>query len=381
MKIDILRPNVYLDVSIGNEQVGRIVIELYSDLAPKACENFLNLCKGYQISNDIIGLKNTVFHKVLKNFVIQGGDVDYKYGQDYPPKSLGSGSVSTINNQLPFEDENLSEAIDTPFKLCMANNSSKNANGSQFFISTYSQSHLTGKHTVFGKVIFGKSVVREIEKVNTNSENVPIDPVIITDCGEWNSEMPVPIYNASYDQIGGDIYEEYPDDDENIDKNSSESVYYASDKIKTSGNLLLKAGDKKSALFKYKKCLRYVMEYFPDPDDEPQWYSKYEALKKSLYLNMSLVCLQLEQYSKSVDYANYLLEMQIATSQDKAKAHFRKGSSLFKLKKYPLALTEFKNAHSLMPNDAAIQKELEKCEEIVENRKKEEKSKYAKFFS
>lgn len=382
MKIEEVRPNVYLDISIGQEKIGRIVLQLYSDLAPKATENFLNLCNGYQLDGKTIGLQNTVFHKVLKNFVIQGGDVAYKYNaEDYPAQSLGSGTVSTINNQLPFEDENLTEEIDSPFKLCMSNDSTKDANGSQFFISTYSQSHLSGKHTVFGKVLHGKSVVREVEKVNTGSDNIPVEPVVITACGEWNSEMPIPIYNASYDQRGGDIYEEYPDDDENIDKNSSESVYYASEKIKASGNLLLKAGDKNSALLKYKKCLRYVMEYFPDPDDEPQWYAKYESIKKSLYLNMALVCLQLEKFSKSIDYASYLLDMNNCTPQDRAKAHFRKGSSLFKLRKYPLAMKEFKEARTLMPDDAAIQKECDKCQEMIERQAKEEKSKYAKFFS
>lgn len=381
MKIEVVRPTVYLDTQIGEKQIGRVVLELYSDLAPKATENFLNLCNGTSVDGRVIELNNTVFHKVLKNFVIQGGDVDYKYDNTtYPSKTLGSGSISTINSHQPFEDENLTEAIDVPFKLCMANNSTKDANGSQFFISTYNQAHLTGKHTVFGRVIHGKAVVREIEKVDITLDHIPKLPVIITDCGDWNSNMPVPVYIASYDQRGGDIYEEYPDDDSSIDKNSSESVFYAAEKIKASGNLFIKAGDKDSALLKYKKCHRYVMEYFPDPDDEPQWYAKYQELKKSLYLNMSLAYLQLKNYPNTIDYSDFVLDIPSATSKDKAKALFRKGQSLVNLKKYSLALKEFQTANALVPEDAAIENELKKCEVILENQKKEEKLKYAKFF-
>jgi cyclophilin family peptidyl-prolyl cis-trans isomerase len=382
MKIEPERPFVYFDVSIGQSKVGRIVFQLFSDLAPLATENFINLCHGTVINDRPLGYKNTVFHRVIKNFIIQGGDVDSVYSQEtYPCEKLGQASISTINHHQLFKDENLTEPLDDSFKLCMANDSQPDSNGSQFFITTLAQPHLTGKHTVFGTVVHGKSVVREIEKSSTRKDNVPETPVIITDCGDWNIDMPVPIFNASYDQRGGDIFEEYPDDDSHIDKESSESVYHASVKIKESGTLLFKAGDKQSALFKYRKCLRYVMEYFPDQDDEPQWFEKYQALKKSLYLNLSLVSLQLSQFQRAVDYATYLLEMDTISSQEKAKAHFRKGSGLVQLRKYKPALVELKSAQSLVPDDVAIQRELTRCEELLLQQKNLEKKKYAKFFS
>ncbi|KAK6455748.1 cyclophilin-like domain-containing protein [Scheffersomyces xylosifermentans] len=391
MKVTAVRPFAFLDISIGGKEIGRIVVELYDDLAPKSSKNFINLCKGVEAKNqetqgvETLGYKNTVFHRVLKNFVIQGGDL--KYGKvdassNYPHEKLGQGNISTIDPPALIEGENLTEPLDGPFKLCMANNGNKDANGSQFFITTYPQPHLTGHHTVFGRVVHGKSVVREVERVRTNKENIPNkdEVVLIHNCGEWDESMSVPVFNASYDTRGGDIYEEYPDDDEHIDKESSESVYIASTKIKESGTLLFKAGEKQQAFLKYRKCMRYIMEYIPDEDQEPEWYAKYIDLKKKVYLNLSLVCLQLKNYTKAVDYSSYLLEMGNLSNQDKAKAHFRKGSSLIELKKYKLALADLNAAHSIVPDDVAINRELTRCEGLLEVQKQAEKAKYAKFF-
>lgn len=385
MKVEPVRPHVYLDISIGARDVGRIVIELFDDLAPKSTENFINLCDGVSLDGEILGYKNNVFHRVIKNFVIQAGDL--KYGQfssvdAYYQEDIGKGNISTVDPPNMIEGENLSEALDAPFKVCMANSGDKNANGSQFFITTYPLPHLTGRHSVFGRVIHGKSVVREVERVNTNKENIPKkeEIVLIKDCGKWDESMPVPIFNASYDTRGGDIYEEFPDDDEHIDKESSESVYEAASRIKESGTLLFKAGKKQEAFLKYRKCMRYIMEYIPDQDQEPEWYEKYIDLKKKVYLNLSLVCLQLKNYVKAVDYSSYLLEMDNASSQEKAKAHFRKGSGLIELKKNNLALVDLEAANKLVPDDAAINRELTRCQDLIERQKKEEKAKYAKFF-
>lgn len=377
MKVEVIKPHAYLDISLGGTNLGRVVVELYQDLAPKAVENFLSLT---QATNDV-NFKNTYFHRVIKNFMIQAGDTTYgQLNGNYPSPDVGKGGYCVFG--APFPDENLA-AIDKPFLLCMAN-SGPNTNKSQFFISTYSLSHLNGKHTVFGRVIHGKSIIREVENVITNSDNVPVkeDAVVITGCGEWSEGDEVPIYNASYDQIGGDIYEEYPDDDEHINKESSESVYEAASKIKDSGGLLFKKGEKQQAFLKYKKCLRYVMEYFPDPDDEPQWFSKYLELKKKLYLNLSLVCLQLKSFNKCIDYSEYLIDMSSQLNkQELAKANFRKGSALVHTKKYKEALGSLKAAQVMIPEDKIIEKEVVNCEKALEQQKKDEKAKYAKFFS
>lgn len=377
MKVEIVRPYAYFDISVGDNNLGRVVVELFDDLAPKAVENFLSLCKGTKDA----GFKDTYFHRVIKNFMIQGGDTTYgQAAGSYPNPDIGKGGYCVFG--APFEDENLAD-IDKPFLLCMAN-SGPNTNKSQFFISTYTLSHLNGKHTVFGKVVHGKSIIREVEAVNTDSNNVPVkeEKVVIHGCGEWSEGDEVPIYNASYDQIGGDIYEEYPDDDEHINKESSESVFEAASKIKDSGGLLFKKGEKQQAFLKYKKCLRYVMEYFPDPDDEPQWFAKYQDLKKKLYLNLSLVCLQLKNYKKCIDYSEYLIDMKsLLNKQELAKANFRKGSGLVQMKRYKEALGHLVEAQGLIPEDKVIAKEVENCQRLIDQQKKNEKAKYAKFFS
>ncbi|ODV76792.1 uncharacterized protein CANTADRAFT_27564 [Suhomyces tanzawaensis NRRL Y-17324] len=384
MKVEPVRSKAFLDITIDDKDVGRIVLELFDDLAPKLTQNFLNLCKGIEANGKVLSYKDTVFHRVLKNFVIQAGDL--KYGQtpkaEYPHADVGKGNVSSFNEEGLFEDENLLEPLDGPFKLCMANDGQKDSNGSQFFITTYPQPHLNGKHSIFGTVLHGKSVVREVERVDTSKDNVPVPSSIvrIKNCGEWTEGMEVPIFNASYNQIGGDIYEEYPEDDGTIDKDSSESVFIASSIIKESGGLLFKAADFQLALFKYKKCLRYVMEYIPDQDQEPEWYSKYYDLKKKLYLNLALVCAKLGDFQKSHDYSVYLLESDNLSASEKAKGHFRKGCSLMELRKYELALKDLTVAHELLPNDKVIENSMQKCTELAEGKKKAEKAKYAKFF-
>lgn len=358
-------PCAFLDVSIGSSQCGRIVVQLYEDRAPLATSRFLeNLPK----------LKDTYFHRVIKNFMIQGGDLEFGKAENYGSERVGTGTSAS-----PFEDENLSEKIDGPFKLCMAN-SGPNTNGTQFFILTYPAPHLDGKHTVFGRVIHGKSVVRDIERVSTNKANLPLkdELPIITDSGEWSEGDPVPIYNACYDQVGGDIYEEYPDDDENIDKELFKPALDAATIIKNSGGELFKKGEVQKAFLKYRKSLRYVMEFMPDEDLEPELYSQFIDLKKKLYLNLSLVCLKLQNFSRCVDYGTFLLDMKL-TEAEKAKTLYRMGSAQTGLKKYEEAIKLLGEAKKILA-DAGILKELSRAEELQEAAKKREKAKYAKFF-
>ncbi|SGZ53658.1 CIC11C00000002102 [Sungouiella intermedia] len=365
MKVEIVQPMAYLDVSIGNEACGRIVVELYQDKAPLATSNFLKL---------LLKLPGTYFHRVIKNFMIQGGDVEYGKSSSFNDERVGTGRAVA-----EFADENLTEKLDGPFKLCMAN-SGPNTNSSQFFITTYPAPHLDGKHTVFGRVIHGKSVVRAIEKVQTTKSNVPVESSlpVITSAGEWNEGDQVPIFNACYDPIGGDIYEEHPDDDEHIDKESSLSVFEAASIIKNSGGELFKKGQLREASLKYKKSLRYVMEYLPDEDLEPELYTKYVELKKKLYLNLSLVCLKVGDLAKCVDYCTYLLDMELLPGE-KGKTLYRMGSAHVALKKYGEAVKYLQSAKEVV-SDAGIEKELKRAEELMDAEKKKERAKYAKFF-
>lgn len=136
---------------------GRITIKLLPHVAPKACENFLGLAaKGYY--------DGTAFHRVIKGFMIQGGD----------PTGTGAGGKSIWGRS--FEDETSDEvSFDMPGLVAMAN-AGPNTNGSQFFITTARTPWLDSKHTIFGEVIDGYDVVQKIENTPTDSSDRPLAP-------------------------------------------------------------------------------------------------------------------------------------------------------------------------------------------------------------
>ncbi len=139
---------------------GKIELKLFWDVAPKACENFVSLVrKGYY--------DKTIFHRVIKNFMIQGGD----------PTGTGKGGESIWGK--PFEDEFKPNVIfDKPGLLAMANRG-PNTNGSQFFITVAPAMWLNGSYTIFGKVVKGFDVVLKINHVKTGQYDRPIEKVII----------------------------------------------------------------------------------------------------------------------------------------------------------------------------------------------------------
>jgi len=142
-------PVVVLETNRGN-----ITLELFPDIAPKATENFIGLAKkGYY--------NGVIFHRVIEGFMIQGGD----------PTGTGSGGESLWNTA--FEDEISQDMqFDSSGLLAMAN-AGPNTNKSQFFITVAATPWLNGKHTIFGQVIKGYSVVKDIEQTPVDSKNRP----------------------------------------------------------------------------------------------------------------------------------------------------------------------------------------------------------------
>jgi len=172
---DSKRPIVFMDITVGGTEIGRIKMELFSDIVPKTAENFRQFCTGeYKKDGIPVGYKGVSFHRVIKEFMVQGGDFI---------QNDGTG-LTSIYGGTKFADENFIEKHTGPGLLSMAN-SGKHTNGCQFFITCSKCDYLDGKHVVFGKVI-GESllVVRKIENVPVGANNRPKVPIVVSQCGE-----------------------------------------------------------------------------------------------------------------------------------------------------------------------------------------------------
>lgn len=167
-------PRVFFDITIGDKAAGRITFELFADVVPKTAENFRALCtgeKGMGKSGKALHYKGSRFHRVIQQFMCQGGDFT---------RGNGTGGESIYGEK--FADENFKMKHTTPGLLSMAN-AGPGTNGSQFFITTIVTDWLDGKHVVFGKVTEGMDVVKKMEAAGSRSGQTSAD-VVIADCGE-----------------------------------------------------------------------------------------------------------------------------------------------------------------------------------------------------
>eukprot|EP01059_Diplonema_ambulator_P009420 TRINITY_DN19282_c0_g1_i1.p1 TRINITY_DN19282_c0_g1~~TRINITY_DN19282_c0_g1_i1.p1 ORF type:complete len:279 (+),score=78.77 TRINITY_DN19282_c0_g1_i1:45-881(+) len=164
---------VFFDMTIGGEPAGRIIFGLYGRTTPITCENFRCLAtgeKGTGESGKPLHYKGSKFHRIIPNFMCQGGD--FTSGD-------GRGGESIFGAK--FDDENFKVKHTKEGLLSMAN-AGPGTNGSQFFITTTETPHLDGKHVVFGEVLSGYEVVKQMEEVETDSDK-PVKDVEIADCG------------------------------------------------------------------------------------------------------------------------------------------------------------------------------------------------------
>ena len=166
-------PTVFFDVTINGQAVPRITIELFADACPKTAENFRALCTGENgvgKSGKPLHYKGSKFHRVISDFMAQGGD--FTAGN-------GTGGESIYGTKFP--DENFSLKHLGAGDLSMAN-SGPDSNGSQFFMTFIPCKWLDGKHVVFGKVIEGMQVLDLMEKAGSKIGKTS-KVVIISDCG------------------------------------------------------------------------------------------------------------------------------------------------------------------------------------------------------
>ncbi|XP_078666932.1 putative peptidyl-prolyl cis-trans isomerase [Branchiostoma floridae x Branchiostoma belcheri] len=159
---------IYMDIDVGGLNIGRIVIGLFGRVTPLTAENFRILCVGEQPHSYI----NTPFHRVVKGYFIQGGDVVH---------FDGTGGTSAFGHV--FDDENFQLKHWGEGWVSMANAEVPNTNQSQFFITLTKCHWLDDKHVVFGKVLDGMDIIRHIGNMELDDRERPKQDVTISSCG------------------------------------------------------------------------------------------------------------------------------------------------------------------------------------------------------
>lgn len=367
------RTHVYFDIAIGGQPKGKIVFELYDDIVPKTTDNFRALCTGEKGNGQAgapLHYKDSAFHRVIKGFMLQGGD--FTAGD-------GTGGESIYGEK--FDDENFQLKHTKPFLLSMAN-AGPGTNGSQFFITTVPTPHLDGKHVVFGEVVVGKSIVREIENTPTGPNDKPNKPCVISDCNVLPSGVNPQDFAKKEPDSTGDTYEEFPEDQlqPGLEWQGEEIVKIATD-LKDMGSKAYKAKETALGLAKYQKALRYLHEY-PSPldTDSPTLGDQLIRLKISLHNNSALLQLQLRASRDAVASADKALAIPTITPAEQAKALYRKGVACKDLRDEDGAVASLTAAEKLAPGDVGIANELALVRKTAADRRAKEKKAYSNAF-
>ena len=253
-------------------------------------------------------------------------------------------------------------------------------NGSQFFITTVPTPHLDGKHVVFGEVLSGKALVREIENSQTQADK-PVQAVTIADCGQLTGEDAEKLPEKQPDKTG-DPYEDYPEDQKKDDEDfqGSQILKIATD-LKGFGNTAFKSQDFALALEKYEKGLRYLHEYPEALESDPADLQKnLNQLKITLHSNSALCALKVNRHDDAEKSASSALAVDGITDAEKGKALYRRALAKSGAKDDDGAVQDLQQAQKCVPGDAAITNELNKLKKRASDRASKEKAAYKKFF-
>jgi len=369
-------PKVFFDIEIGGDKTGRIVFELFRNAVPRTAENFRALCIGDQgvaKSGQPLHFKGCTFHRIIKNFMCQGGDFT---------RHNGTGGESIYGEKFP--DENFKYKHDRPGLLSMAN-SGKNTNGSQFFITTVKTPHLDGKHVVFGKVVQGMGVLKEMENQPVDERDRPRKACVIADCGEIHGDEEAPAAAAAAPALAADgtldVFPNHPEDALDLNVKDKELFLRVTSTIKDAGNELFKAGDFEGAKKKYIKAIRYsdfsVTRANHTREEE-------HALKKAclipVHSNLSQTYIRLREFDDAVIHSDRVISLEVGN----IKAYFRKGVALKEMKMFDEAVEALERGASMEPTEGerkALQGEIIKCKKLAQAHREKQKNTYAKMIN
>uniref|UniRef100_A0A0E0K5H9 peptidylprolyl isomerase n=1 Tax=Oryza punctata TaxID=4537 RepID=A0A0E0K5H9_ORYPU len=350
-EVVVRNPRCYLDVSIGGDMEGRIVVELYASVAPRTAENFRALCTGEKGVSAATGVplhyKGSCIHRIVKGFMVQGGDI-----------TAGDGTGGESIYGLNFEDENFVLKHERKGMLSMAN-AGPDTNGSQFFITTTRTPHLDGKHVVFGRVIKGMGVVRSMEHISVGESDRPITDIVIVDCGELLEGASDGVVNFFND---GDMYPDWPND---LEEKPAEISWWMTAKK-----------DYKTALKKYRKAMRYLDLCWEKEEIDEEKSSALRKTKSIILTNSSACKLKLGDLKGALLDADFALR----EGEGNPKAFFRQGQARIALNDIDAAVESFKHALQLEPNDGGIKRELAAAKKKIADRRDQERKAFSRMF-